>query len=167
MKDSPHSGQAAVTITRVTSFLSITSLGVSRSWSLLSHEVYTIQNGVRPMIQATFAFGGNQYVSHQFSRFPEDRIGCPTETKIVCDDIMVIAIAMLSDEEVEAMTHDDLVDAVRAARNVPQFPIEPERIAHRDNGHLRRVLYAVRRWMRTRCNEQTRERGWMPFFRDL
>lgn len=87
-------------------------------------------------------------------------------SRIVCDDIMAAAIALLSDQEIESMTREDMLDTARAARHVPRSPVKAEQIGGIDDSGLRRVLFHVRRWMRNRVDEQSKERGWAPYFRE-
>jgi len=86
--------------------------------------------------------------------------------RMACDDVMTAAIAMLSDNEVEWLTREDILHTIWSARNVPRSPVKAEQITGLDDARLRRVLYHVRRWMRKRIDELSSERGWTPFFGD-
>lgn len=83
---------------------------------------------------------------------------------MACDDPMAAGIALVSDFEIERMSRDDLYDAIRGAQQVRHCPARAERIADLGERDLRRVMYLLRRWMRTRINKQSSERGWVPYF---
>lgn len=84
--------------------------------------------------------------------------------RIVCDDIIAGAIALLSDNEVALMTRQDLLDIIKAARDVPRFTMYAGHLTVLDDEYLRRVVYTIRCCMRSRCNEQSLERGLAPYF---
>jgi len=86
--------------------------------------------------------------------------------RIACDDPMAAALALVSDFDIERMTRDDLIDAIRGAQQVRHCPARAERIVDLEENDLRRVMYLVRRWMRSRLDKQSTERGMVPYFRD-
>jgi hypothetical protein len=117
------------------------------------------------MIQVAVTEKPKGYDERYLSKFVGTRseVSAP---RIACDDIMAGAIALLSDQEIASMNRDDLLDIVRAGGGVQHSPVKTDQIDGFDDDRLRRVLFHVRRWMRTRVNEQSREKGWTPFFRD-
>jgi len=118
------------------------------------------------MIQAMLREKPQSYDERYLSKIGTAHSPLPNVPKIACDDIMAGAIALLSDQDVESMTREDMVDTVWSARDVPHSPVKAETIEGLDDLRLRRVLYHVRRWARNRINEQSKEKGWTPYFRD-
>ena len=86
--------------------------------------------------------------------------------KIACDDVVTGAIALVSDQEIQMMTREDMLDTIRAAQQVRHSPVEPERIDELDDSALRRVMHLVRRWMRGHVNELSIDKGLTPYFHD-
>lgn len=89
-----------------------------------------------------------------------------TATRIISDDIMATAISLLTDQEIQTMTREDMLDALHATAGTRQSPVKFDGIAVLDEPSLRKVMYLLRRGIRTRLNRQSAEKGFNAFFRD-
>ena len=78
-------------------------------------------------------------------------------------NLIISAIAMLSDKEIQLMNREDVLDALRMARS--SWPRSEERnIDKMDVKELRRVLAIVREHFRTKMNRQSTPKSWSPEF---
>lgn len=89
-----------------------------------------------------------------------------TATRIISDDIMATAIALLTDQEIQTMTCEDMLDTLRGAAGIRQSPVKLDSVTGLDEPSLRKVMYLLRRGIRTRLNQQSVAKGFNAFFRD-
>ena len=76
-------------------------------------------------------------------------------------NLIVAAIAMLSDEEIQKMDRQDLIDALRMMKS--SEPKSGARsIDQMNKSELRRVLAIVRNYLRQQTSEQSDPQKWSP-----
>jgi len=86
--------------------------------------------------------------------------------RIIGRDLLISAIALLSNHEIDFMNYDDLQDAVRisvslrpAARGLQGMGL--------NETQLRRLLYLLRRQFRLEMDRSLVGYGWQPYFREV
>lgn len=78
-------------------------------------------------------------------------------------NLILSAIAMLSDYEIQLMSRKDLLDALRMARTA--WPRSDGRnVDNLDTAELKRLLAIVREYFRKQVNWQSTAKTWSPEF---
>lgn len=90
----------------------------------------------------------------------------PSHPRIICGDLLFSAIALLTNREIDSMTHDDLKDAVRIASSL-RPAVRTGQNTDLDDALLRRLLYLLRRMVRVEMDQVVVARGRQPYFREV
>lgn len=78
-------------------------------------------------------------------------------------NLVVSAITMLSDQDIELMNREDVLDVLRMARS--HCPLSEEKnFLNMNVTELRRVLAIVREYFRKQMNRQSPAKTWSPEF---
>lgn len=83
-------------------------------------------------------------------------------------NLVLSAVAMLSDQEIELMNREDLLNVLQMARSVSPRSVSPRseerNIDNMEVPELRSALAIVREYFRKQVNQQSAAKRWSPEF---